>query len=208
MSASQGSAYSQRFQEGEKFIRRSIATRSRVGGGRSSQRTLLEAQMRMQINLGRLNVLVAEPKRDHPKYRPLPPRASSPRGVSAHAQSPACRSETGHLLAATRVCLVRRRSTASRLRGLPCRLGNNGSWASPPRSRSQTRSTAAVWTVSGVTRSFRPLPRQRTCAPEVEAHVGDSQAERLGNTQTRLRRQGKPCIVTSTESSRAVRGRQ
>ena len=42
----------------------------------------------------------------------------------------------------------------------------------------------------------------------VEAHVGDPQAERLGDTQARLRRQDEPCMVTSTESSRAVRGRQ
>ena len=42
----------------------------------------------------------------------------------------------------------------------------------------------------------------------VETHVGDPQAERLGDTQPRLRRQDEPCMVTSTESSRAVRGRQ
>ncbi len=57
--------------------------------------------------------------------------------------------------------------SASRLRGLPCRVGNSGSVGLPARSVSQTRRTATVPVpaVSGMMRSLRPLPWQLTCAP-------------------------------------------
>jgi hypothetical protein len=54
--------------------------------------------------------------------------------------------------------------SASRLRGLPCRVGNSGSVGLPPRSVSQPRRTATVPAVSGVMRSLRPLPWQLLCA--------------------------------------------
>ena len=71
----------------------------------------------------------------------------------------------GHRSAAVVTCLASRSATASGLSGPPARFGNSGSVGSPRRSVSQSRTTRAVGRVSGVQRSFRPLPRQRRFAP-------------------------------------------
>lgn len=52
------------------------------------------------------------------------------------------------------------------LRRLPRALGKTIASSSSAISRSQTRKTSAVVLVNGVERSYRPLPRTRTCAPE------------------------------------------
>jgi hypothetical protein len=71
----------------------------------------------------------------------------------------------GRLAAAVVACFVTSFSTASRDSGRPTRVGNSGSVPAPVCSASQTRSTATVCLVSGLVRSLRPLPWQRTCAP-------------------------------------------
>ena len=71
----------------------------------------------------------------------------------------------GHVRAAVDACKRTTRSTASVLSRRPIRVGNNGWSPRPPRSASQTRSTAWVVVVSGTARCFRPLPKHRTLAP-------------------------------------------
>ena len=77
------------------------------------------------------------------------------RGDRLVAQGRAVRGGRGGVLAAAR-------PTASVVSGPRRRVGNSGSVGSPACSRSQSRRTAAVWRVSGVTRFLRPLPWQRT----------------------------------------------
>jgi hypothetical protein len=52
-----------------------------------------------------------------------------------------------------------RRSIASRLRGVPVRVGNNRAAGLASHSASHMRSTLTTGTVKGVMRSFRPLPQ-------------------------------------------------
>ena len=60
-------------------------------------------------------------------------------------------------------------ATLSRLSRPPWALGKSVAVLRRAGSRSQARNTAAVVMVSGVQRSFRPLPRQRTWAPTPNA---------------------------------------
>lgn len=68
----------------------------------------------------------------------------------------------GQRVAATAVCLAISLQMALRVRWRPLRLGNSGSAACPPRSRSHSWRTARVWRVSGVHLVLRPLPRHLT----------------------------------------------
>ena len=67
--------------------------------------------------------------------------------------------------AAVRACLRTNLRTASRPRAFPDGPGKTALCGSPPRSSSHVRRTPTVWLVKGVTRSFRPFPWTRTCAP-------------------------------------------
>jgi hypothetical protein len=60
--------------------------------------------------------------------------------------------------AAVAACFLTRSWTASEDSRRPVMVGNSGSAGSPGWWRSQVRITAAVFAVSGVTRSFRPFP--------------------------------------------------
>jgi len=71
----------------------------------------------------------------------------------------------GHGLAAPAVWRFSRADTASRLIGRPVRVGNNGAVVPPGSSLAQVRRTATASAVTGVVRSLRPLPWQRTCGP-------------------------------------------
>jgi hypothetical protein len=73
------------------------------------------------------------------------------------------------------------RSTASRLSRSLRLLGNRGSVLAPARSASQARRAFAQSFLSGVDRSFRPLPMHRTC--EVIPRTTSSQFK-LTNSDT------------------------
>ncbi len=135
-----------------------------VGGCGSGERGFLERHVGVEVDLGGLDVLVAEPERDHGVSMP----ACSSRIAAV------CRSTCGltvlvaidgHASAAVVVCSASRRWSASRLSARPVRVGNAGSSGCPARSVSQARRTATVCLVSGVMRCLRPFPRQLTCGP-------------------------------------------
>src|SRR6266568_4871640 len=71
----------------------------------------------------------------------------------------------GRAAAAVATCRSTRSWTASEDSRRPVLVGNSGSPGTPGCSRSQVRITAATFAVSGVTRSLRPLPWQRTVGP-------------------------------------------
>ena len=71
----------------------------------------------------------------------------------------------GHERAANCACLTTSFRTASRPRAPPVGEGKIESSGSPPRSLSHVRSVSTLCALSGVTRSFRPLPLTRTWAP-------------------------------------------
>ena len=77
----------------------------------------------------------------------------------------------GQPAAAVAACRWTRSWTASEDGRRPGLVGNSGSPGLPGCSRSQVRITAATFAVSGVTRSLRPLPWQRTLFPPVRVRV-------------------------------------
>jgi hypothetical protein len=95
------------------------------------------------------------------------PPAATPlqRCASARAAIPAWTINDEHLSLATRTCSARSDWTLSALSRPPCTLGNNA--LAPCRDGSLSHAWRAIRTcvVSGVHRSFRPLPTHRTWAP-------------------------------------------
>jgi hypothetical protein len=119
----------------------------------------------MQVDLGRLDVLVTEPEGDD-------------RGIDAGVQElhggRVSEDVGGNLLGPQRRAGLGRQghvrgrcSTASRLSARPRRVGKSASAGRPARSRSasQIRNVATMLAIKGVIRSFRPLPWQLTFGP-------------------------------------------
>ena len=103
--------------------------------------------MCMQINLGRLDALVTEPQRDHRCIDPClqePHRRRVSQNMGSHPLAVQRRTfARGDAGVFGQEALDRIAAQASAVQA-----SDKGSWASPRRSRSQTRSTAAVCTVS------------------------------------------------------------
>ena len=94
-------------------------------------------------------------------------------------------------------------------RACPRRDGNSGSPGSPPCSASQARTVLAVWLVSGVTRSLRPLPWQQTCAPCPRPRSWILMPVSLGYPQAGLDGQVQQGVVAAAPPGGAVgRGQQ
>jgi hypothetical protein len=160
---SAGRRWSEAVEEGEEGVGGSVAAGAGVRWGEAGEGFLLDAHVGVQVGGGGTGVFVAK---------------SAMTEVSTPACSSAMAAEwrrvcgvtflaarLGQCVAARVACLVTSLATASRDNGRPCRVANTGSPGLPGCSASQTRRAATVCRVSGMARSLRPLPWQRTCEP-------------------------------------------
>ena len=138
---------------------------------------------------------MAEPQRDDRSVHSA--RRRSMRGAPEYVGVQVLPAREGHDSVAVAACAAMRRSTASRLRRLPVRVGNSGSAGAPARSSSQGLRTAWVGLVSGTARCLRPLPVHETCAPVPRVR---SPQLRLVSSETR-----SPAWRASTMSARSRR---
>ena len=112
----------------------------------------------------------------------------------------------GQTRAAVAVCLVSRRSRASRLSAVPRRVGNSGSVGSPARSASQARRTATVAAVSGVIRCFAALAVAADVRAGAEVDVGAGQRGEFGGAQPGLDGEQQQGVVAAAGPGVAVGG--
>ena len=113
----------------------------------------------------------------------------------------------GQAASAVAACLATSLSTASR-ESLACRLGRGtaGCPGSGLSSASQVLSTLTVWVVSGVARSLRPLPWQRTCGPAPRWTSWRVEAGELGDPQPGLDGEQEQGVVAAAVPCPAVGG--
>lgn len=102
--------------------------------------------------------------------------------------------------AAVAVYLVTRRSRASRLSGVPARVGNSGSAGRPPCSMSQAASTVTVVAVSGGDSLFTALAQATDVRAGAQVRITDGQLGEFGGAQAGLAGQHQHGAVADGEA--------
>ena len=180
---------SERFEEGEELVGGLVAPGFGGGWFGAGERAFFDGHVGVEVDLGGLDLFVAEPESDH---------GGVDAGVEEAHRGGVAQDVWGDVLvvqgragvAAAVACggeSARDRVAGERVR--------RGWWGTADRRagrrvrRASARRAVAVGLVSGVIRSLRPLPWHATCAAGGEVDVGDREAGELGDAQAGLDRE-------------------